>query len=363
MRHPDSLTGTYLRAAQRPRAAQTRRSPSGHIVIRGAKEHNLKDITVSIPIGVLTAVTGVTGSGKSTLIFDILDKVATGRFKQGHERPGVHGSVEGLAGFDRVVTIDQTPIARVPRSNAATYTDVFTPIRNLFAALPESRAANLTARDFSFNVPGGRCERCEGAGVVSVDMHFLPSVEVVCPVCKGKRFKRSVLSVCYGGHNISDVLDLTIQEAYDLFSDKREIQSRLKVLVDVGMGYLKLGQPATTLSGGEAQRVKLAKELGRPGKGRALYLLDEPTMGLHPADVDRLMLLLNGLVDGGNTVCVVEHNGDLIAAADWVVDLGPEGGSDGGQVVVTGTPEQVAAVESSYTGRSLRTRLNKSPEE
>ena len=355
--NPNSTTGRCLRAMKQARRTQIRRKPSGQVIIRGAKEHNLKDITVSIPTGTLTAITGVTGSGKSTLIFDILDNVTSMKFNRSRTPPGIHDEVDGLDSFERVVTVDQTPIGRVPRSNAATYTDVFTPIRNLYAALPESKNANLAARDFSFNVPGGRCERCEGAGVVTVDMHFLPDVEVICPVCKGKRFKKTVLSVRYKGYNISDVLNLTIQEAYDLFSDKREIESRLKVLVEVGMGYLKLGQPATTLSGGEAQRVKLAKELGRTGKGRTLYLLDEPTMGLHPADVDRLMLLLNGLVDGGNTVCVVEHNLDLIASADWIIDLGPEGGRDGGQVIASGTPEDVAAVEASYTGRCLRARL------
>jgi excinuclease ABC subunit A len=356
--NPDSVTGRCLRAMKRALPARARRNPSGQVIIRGAREHNLKDITVSIPTGTLTAITGVTGSGKSTLIFDILGNVARVEFNGSRTRPGTHDEVIGLDNFERVVTVDQTPIARVPRSNAATYTDVFTPIRNLYAALPGSKDANLTARDFSFNVPGGRCERCEGAGVVTVDMHFLPDVEVICPVCRGKRFKKTVLSVRYQGYNISDVLDLSIQEAYDLFSDRRDIEYRLKVLVEVGMGYLKLGQPATTLSGGEAQRVKLAKELGRTGKGRTLYLLDEPTMGLHPADLDRLMVLLTGLVDGGNTVCVVEHNLDLISSADWVIDLGPEGGRDGGRVIAEGTPEDVAAVEASYTGRCLRAWLD-----
>lgn len=354
---PHSETGRCLRALRQPVGPAVRRKPKGQLVVKGAKEHNLKDITVSIPVGVLAAVTGVTGSGKSTLIFDILDSAASMKFHRSHTRPGKHDEIIGLHFFERLVTVNQTPIGRVPRSNAATYTDVFTPIRSLYASSAEAKAAGLTSRDFSFNVPGGRCERCEGAGVVTVNMHFLPDVQVLCPVCKGRRFKKTVLQVKYKGFSIADILDMTIQEAHELFADRREIAARLKVLVDVGMGYLKLGQPATTLSGGEAQRVKLAKDLGRTGKGRTLYLLDEPTTGLHPADVDRLMLLLNGLVDAGNTVCVVEHNLDLVAKADWVIDLGPEGGRDGGRVIAEGTPEEIAANDASHTGRCLRTRL------
>lgn len=353
MANGQSITGRHLKLWQTPLVTRQRRPGQGSILIKGATAHNLRAIDVRLPLGTLTAVTGVSGSGKSSLIFDILDKAVAARLNGSSERPGPHVAIDGLEAVDRLVTVDQTPIGRVPRSNAATYTDVFTGIRKLFAGLPEAHALGLAAGQFSFNVPGGRCERCEGAGVLTVGMHFLPDVEVTCPVCHGRRFKKTILSVRYRGHSIADVLDMTVQEAADVFADRADVAAKLSVLVETGMGYLKLGQPATTLSGGEAQRVKLAKELGRSGKGHTLYLLDEPTTGLHPADTARLLVLLNRLVDSGNTVCVVEHNLELIAAVDWVIDLGPEGGTAGGQLIAAGTPEQVSQHPRSYTGACL----------
>jgi excinuclease ABC subunit A len=354
MNEPASVTGRHLKRLNEAKEAYRRmRESKGCITIKGAAENNLKNIDVSIPLGKLVAVTGVSGSGKSTLIFDILDKAASKELNGTKTEPGRHAAVEGLDGICRLVAVDQAPIGRNPSSNAATYTEVFTPIRNLFSGLPDAGSLGLTSRDFSYNVAGGRCERCEGAGVLTVGMHFLPDVEVICPVCKGKRFKKKVLSVRYRGKTISDVLEMTIEEGYELFYDRKEIASKLKILVDVGLGYLKLGQPATTLSGGEAQRVKLAKELGRSGKGAALYLLDEPTTGLHPEDVQKLMLLLQKLVDTGNTVCVVEHNLELIRASDWIIDMGPEGGENGGWVIAQGTPEDIMKAEHSYTGRYI----------
>jgi len=314
----------------------------------------------------LVAVTGVSGSGKSSLIFDILDRAARQRFNGAGDLPGENDSIDGFQHLDKVITIDQDHIGRIPRSNAATYSDTFTPIREAFAATPEARQCAFTPRHFSFNVPGGRCERCEGAGTLTVKMHFLPDVEVRCPACHGRRFTRETLAVQYRGSpgsstghgaDISQVLDLTVEEALTLFKDIPAAASRLQVMSDVGLGYLQLGQPATTLSGGEAQRVKLSKELGRRATGRTLYLLDEPTTGLHPADTARLLTVLQRLVDAGNSVVVVEHNLDLVRAADWVIDLGPEGGAAGGQLLAEGTPEQVAEVARSYTGQCLRKML------
>ncbi len=269
-------------------------------------------------------------------------------------QPGAHDSIVGWEHIDKIITINQEHIGRIPRSNAATYSDTFTAIREAFAATPDARQRNLTARHFSFNVPGGRCDRCEGAGTLTVKMHFLPDVEVTCPTCRGRRFKPETLAVKYRDHDIAQVLDLTIEEALALFEDVPAAVSRLQVMVDVGLGYMQLGQPATTLSGGEAQRVKLSKELGRRVTGRTLYLLDEPTTGLHPADTARLLALLQRLVDAGNTVIVVEHNLDVIQAADWIIDMGPEGGGAGGQIIAEGTPEQVAGVPGSYTGAYLQ---------
>ncbi|HEX6778048.1 MAG TPA: excinuclease ABC subunit UvrA, partial [Ktedonobacterales bacterium] len=355
---PGTLTGAFLAGRMSVPPPPQRRSPNGKaLAVHGARTHNLQDITVHLPLGLLVAVTGVSGSGKSSLVFDILDKAGRQRFYGASEMPGAHESIEGWEHFDKIITIDQEHIGRIPRSNAATYSDAFTPIREAFAATANARQAKMAARHFSFNVPGGRCERCEGAGTLAVKMHFLPDVEVTCPACRGRRFKPETLAVKYRDHDIAQVLDLTIEEALALFKDVPAAVSRLQVLVDVGLGYLQLGQPATTLSGGEAQRVKLAKELGRRGAGRTLYLLDEPTTGLHPADTARLLALLQRLVDAGNTVIVVEHNLDIIKGADWIVDLGPEGGAAGGRLIAEGTPEQVAQVPGSYTGACLQRLL------
>jgi excinuclease ABC subunit A len=353
--HPTSPTGAFLAGREHFPVHPPRGRRYGELVIRGARENNLKNVTVHVPLGRLVAVTGVSGSGKSSLMFDILDRAARRRYYNASDLPGAHDGIDGWEHIDRVVTVDQAPIGRVPRSNAATYTDVFTPIRETFAATPLARQRKLGAGHFSFNIAGGRCERCEGAGVLTVNMHFLPDVQVRCPACHGRRFKKEVLAVQYRGANIAQVLDSTIEEAWALFKDVPAIASRLSLMVEVGLGYLQLGQPATTLSGGEAQRVKLAKELTRRGgEGHTLYLLDEPTTGLHPADVARLLALLQRLVDANNTVVVVEHHLDLIRAADWIIDLGPEGGEAGGQLLTVGTPQQVAAVEGSHTGRCLR---------
>ena len=358
-RTPGSLTGAYLDGRLSVTQPARRRIPHHKaLTIHGARQHNLQGINTRIPLGLLVAVTGVAGSGKSSLIFDILDRAARQRFYVAGEEPGKHDRIEGWQHLDKVITIDQDPIGRMPRSNAATYSDAFTPIREAFAATPEARRLKLTARIFSFNVPGGRCERCEGAGVLMVKMHFLPDVEVRCPACRGRRFTRETLSVRYRGQDIAQVLDQTVEEALELFKDVPPVATRLQVMADVGLGYLQLGQPATTLSGGEAQRVKLAKELGRRGSGRTLYLLDEPTTGLHPADIDRLLGVLQRLVDAGNSVLVVEHNLDIIRAADWVIDLGPEGGAAGGRLLAEGPPELVAQVEASYTGQFLRKLLD-----
>jgi excinuclease ABC subunit A len=354
-----SLTGAFLAAkmsvSQAPSgSAAFAEKSKGCITLHGARQYNLKNLTVQIPLNRLVAVTGVSGSGKSSLIFDILDRAAHRRFNGASEEPGDHDTITGFEQLDKVITIDQAHIGRIPRSNAATYSDTFTPIREAFAAQPEAKDRILSARHFSFNVPGGRCERCQGAGTLTVKMHFMPDVEVRCPACHGRRFKPETLAVKYRVCDISQVLDLTVEEALALFKDIPAAKARLQVMNDVGLGYLQLGQPATTLSGGEAQRVKLAKELGRRGTGRTLYLLDEPTTGLHPADTARLLLLLRRLVEAGNSVVVVEHNLDLVRAADWVIDLGPEGGAAGGELLAAGTPEQVAQVPNSYTGQCLR---------
>jgi excinuclease ABC subunit A len=296
----------------------------------------------------------VSGSGKSSLMLDVLDRAARQRFYGADDAPGEHDEIVGWEHLDKIVTIDQDAIGRTPRSNAATYTDAFGPIRQAFAKTADARERGLEASHFSFNVVRGRCERCQGAGVLTVNMHMLPDVQVRCPACRGRRFKREVLEVKYRGHDVASVLDMTIEEALVLFQDVAPVVAKLSVMADVGLGYLKLGQPATTLSGGEAQRVKLARELARRATGRTLYLLDEPTTGLHIADVARLLAVLQRLVDAGNTVVVIEHNLDVIRAVDWVIDLGPEGGEAGGCVVAQGTPEQVAQVEASYTGAFLR---------
>jgi excinuclease ABC subunit A len=358
---PASLTGKYLAGTARILVPASRRPAEGGkgLTIRGAREHNLKDITAYFPQRTLTAVTGVSGSGKSSLMFDILDRAARRRFRAAGaaDQPGAHEGIDGWEHFDKIITIDQNPIGRSTRSNAATYTDAFTAIREVFAAQPAACQRGLTAQRFSFNVPGGRCDRCEGAGVLSVEMHFLPDVQVRCPACHGRRFKREVLAVKYKGYDIAQVLDLTIEEALSLFAEVPAAKARLELMVETGMGYLQLGQPASTFSGGEAQRVKLAKELARRSTGRTLYLLDEPTTGLHPADTAHLVLLLQRLVDAGNTVIVVEHNLDVVKCADWVIDLGPEGGEAGGQIIAEGTPETVAACPESITGQMLKKLL------
>jgi excinuclease ABC subunit A len=350
-----SLTGDYLAGRASIPVPQLRRTPAGQaITIHGARHHNLQDITVRFPLGLLLAVTGVSGSGKSSLVFDILDRALRRRLYGSGETPGEHASLEGLENIAKIITIDQEHIGRIPRSNAATYSDTFTPIRAAFAAAPAARKRGLSARHFSFNLPGGRCERCQGAGVLTVKMQLLPDMEVRCPTCHGRRFTSETLAVQYHGYDISQVLDLTVEEALGLFQDVPAAFSRLQVLSDVGLGYLPLGQPATTLSGGEAQRVKLAKELGRRVRGHTLYLLDEPTTGLHLADTARLLGVLQRLVEAGNSVIVVEHNLELVKAADWVIDLGPEGGAAGGKLIAEGTPEQVAREPGSYTGHNLK---------
>lgn len=360
---PGSPTGAYLAGRASIPVPQRRRAPDGQaITIYGARQHNLQNITVHFPLGLLVAVTGVSGSGKSSLVFDILDRALRQRLYGASDAPGEHDAIEGYDALDKIITIDQEHIGRIPRSNAATYSDTFTPIRETFAATPEARRRGLSARHFSFNVPGGRCERCEGAGVLTVKMQLLPDVEVRCPACHGRRFTRETLAVRYREHDISQALDLTVEEALALFEDVPAARSRLQVLSDVGLGYLQLGQPATTLSGGEAQRVKLAKELGRRVTGRALYLLDEPTTGLHLDDTARLLAVLQRLVDAGNTVLVVEHNLEVVKAADWVIDLGPEGGAGGGQLIAQGTPEQIAQAPGSYTGQRLREIVERSAE-
>jgi excinuclease ABC subunit A len=351
----DSVTGQYLVGRAGVPIPGRRRPGNGkRLLIQGAREHNLQNVTVSLPLGLFVAVTGVSGSGKSSLMLDVLDRAARQRFYGADDAPGEHDEIVGWEHLDKIVTIDQDAIGRTPRSNAATYTDAFGPIRQAFARTADARERGLEASHFSFNVVRGRCERCQGAGVLTVNMHMLPDVQVRCPACRGRRFKREVLAVKYRGHDVADVLDMTVEEALVLFQDEAPVVARLSVMADVGLGYLKLGQPATTLSGGEAQRVKLARELARRATGRTLYLLDEPTTGLHIADVARLLAVLQRLVDAGNTVVVIEHNLDVIRAVDWVIDLGPEGGEAGGCVVAQGTPEQVAQVEASYTGAFLR---------
>ncbi|MHB1296249.1 MAG: excinuclease ABC subunit UvrA [Anaerolineae bacterium] len=355
---PVTLTGAFLSGRMRNPVPARRRAPNGKaLTIHGAREHNLHDLTVKIPLGLFVAVTGVSGSGKSSLVFDVVDRAGRRRFYSAGEAPGACESIEGWEYLDKIITINQEHIGRIPRSNAATYSDTFTPIREAFAATPDARRMNLTPRHFSFNVPGGRCERCQGAGTLTVKMHFLPDVEVTCPVCRGRRFKPEVLACTFNGHDVAQVLEMTVEEALVQFRNVPAAASRLQVMVDVGLGYLQLGQPATTLSGGEAQRVKLSRELGRRVTGRTLYLLDEPTTGLHPADVGRLLTLLQRLVDTGNSVVVVEHNLDVAKTADWVIDLGPEGGAAGGRLVAAGTPVLVAQWAASHPVIGLRTVL------
>jgi excinuclease ABC subunit A len=354
-RHPSSITGQYLSGRRRIAVPARRRTGSGQaLVIRGARQHNLRGIDVRIPLGRFVAVTGVSGSGKSTLIDEILFRALSNHLFHTRLRPGAHDRIDGLEHVDKVIEIDQSPIGRTPRSNPATYTKTFDLIRDLFAQTSEARVRGFGPGRFSFNVRGGRCEACEGDGIVRIEMHFLPDVYVPCEVCKGKRYNRETLEVTYRGKTISDVLDMTVSEALAFFEAIPRIRRKLQTLDDVGLGYIKLGQPATTLSGGEAQRVKLATELSRRDTGQTVYILDEPTVGLHFADVERLLGVLHRLVDAGNTVLVIEHNLDVIKTADWIIDLGPEGGEYGGEVIAEGTPEDVARMPRSYTGQFLR---------
>ncbi|NPV67038.1 MAG: excinuclease ABC subunit UvrA [Anaerolineae bacterium] len=359
LQDPNSLTGAYLSGRKCvPVPAQRRKGLGSRITIRGARENNLKNIDVDIPLGQLVCVTGVSGSGKSTLVVEILYKRLAQVLHGSRERPGDHDTIEGLEQIDKVINIDQSPIGRTPRSNPATYTKMFDAIRALYAELPESKVRGYTPGRFSFNVKGGRCENCQGQGQLLISMQFLPDIYVPCDVCHGTRYNRETLQVQYKGKNIAEVLDMTVSEGLEFFENIPAIVSKLRTLKAVGLGYIRIGQPATTLSGGEAQRVKLSRELSKRATGRTLYVLDEPSVGLHAADVARLIKVLQRLVDQGNTVVVIEHNPDIIKVADYLIDLGPEGGDDGGEIVAQGTPEQVAANEHSYTGQFLREYLN-----
>jgi excinuclease ABC subunit A len=356
LRAKNSLTADYLSGRKRIAVPEKRRSPDPQRMLKltGASGNNLKNVSIEIPAGLFTCITGVSGSGKSTLINDTLMALASQQLNGSSERAAPYESVSGLQLFDKVVNIDQSPIGRTPRSNPATYTGVFTPIRELFAAVPEARSRGYEPGRFSFNVKGGRCEACQGDGVIKVEMHFLPDVYVTCDVCKGKRYNRETLDVMYKGKTISEVLAMTVEDAHGLFAAVPMVARKLKTLLDVGLSYITLGQSATTLSGGEAQRVKLATELSRRDTGRTLYILDEPTTGLHFHDIDQLLSVLRELSERGNTVIVIEHNLDVIKTADWVIDLGPEGGFRGGQIIATGTPEQVAKTKGSFTGAFLQ---------
>ncbi|HRH22204.1 MAG TPA: excinuclease ABC subunit UvrA, partial [bacterium] len=353
--NPKSLTGAYLSGKQKIQQPKKYRAGNGKsIKIIGATEHNLKNINVEIPLGKLVAITGVSGSGKSTMMTDILANALNQKFYRAKTAPGAHKSIEGLNNIDKVIDIDQSPIGRTPRSNPATYTGLFTPIRDLFASLPESKLRGFKTGRFSFNVTGGRCEACSGDGSLKIEMQFLPDVYVECDVCHGQRYNKETLDVHYKGKNISQVLNMTVEEAKDFFSNIPIVRQKLTTLNEVGLSYIRLGQSATTLSGGEAQRIKLATELSRRATGKTLYILDEPTTGLHFEDIKRLLVVLNKLVDRNNSVLIIEHNLDVIKSVDWIIDLGPEGGAGGGQIVATGTPTDVAKIKESYTGRYLK---------
>ena len=356
LKAPRSLTGQYLSGKREIPMPEKRRKPDPDRMLRllGASGNNLKDVDLEIPAGLFVCVTGVSGSGKSTLINDTLHRHTAAELNGANEKAAPFREIEGLELFDKVVAIDQSPIGRTPRSNPATYTGLFTPLRDLFSQVPESRVRGYGPGRFSFNVRGGRCEACEGDGMIKVEMHFLPDVYVPCDVCQGKRYNRETLDITYKGHTIADVLDMTIEEAAKLFAPVPSISRKLETLVDVGLSYIKLGQSATTLSGGEAQRVKLSRELSKRDTGNTLYILDEPTTGLHFFDIEQLLKVLHRLTDHGNTVVVIEHNLDVIKTADWVIDLGPEGGGRGGKIIAVGPPEKIAKTKASHTGQFLK---------
>ena len=359
MKVPESITGQYLSGIRKIPVPDVRREPTGWLTVHGAAENNLKNIDVRIPLGVITCVTGVSGSGKSSLVNEILYKALAKKLNRARTIPGKHTSIEGVEQLDKIIAIDQSPIGRTPRSNPATYTGVFDQIRDLFAGTPDAKAKGYKKGRFSFNVKGGRCEACSGDGIIKIEMHFLPDVYVPCEVCGGKRYNRETLDVKYKGKSIYDVLDMTVEEAVTFFENVPSIQRKIKTLYDVGLSYIRLGQPSTTLSGGEAQRIKLATELSRLSTGRTIYIMDEPTTGLHFADVHKLVEILHRLAEGGNTVVVIEHNLDVIKTADYIIDIGPEGGDKGGTIVAQGTPEQVAENKKSYTGAYVKRLLSR----
>jgi excinuclease ABC subunit A len=358
MANPASLTGRYLTGSRLIPVPEERRKGTGEsITLVGARSNNLHDVTASFPLGTFTCVTGVSGGGKSTLVIETLYQAIARRLNGARTHPGQHDRIDGLEHIDKIINIDQSPIGRTPRSNPATYVGLFTQIRDWFAGLPEAKARGYKPGRFSFNVKGGRCEACQGDGVIRIEMHFLPDVYVQCDACKGKRYNRETLEVQFKGKSIADVLDMTVDEGLDFFQAMPSIREKLRTIAEVGLGYIRLGQSATTLSGGEAQRVKLAKELSRRATGRTLYILDEPTTGLHFDDVRKLLEVLHTLVDQGNTVVVIEHNLDVIKTADWLIDMGPEGGSGGGRIVAEGTPEDVIHNPASHTGHYLGRHL------
>jgi excinuclease ABC subunit A len=362
MKCEKSLTGAYLSGRKRIPVPTERRKPTGFLKIRGARENNLKNIDVEIPLGVMTCVTGVSGSGKSSMVNEILYKRLARDLNRARTIPGAHTSIEGMEQLDKVIDIDQSPIGRTPRSNPATYTGVFDQIRELFAQTADAKARGYSKGRFSFNVKGGRCEACAGDGIVKIEMHFLADVYVPCEVCRGKRYNRETLDVKYKDKSIYDVLNMTVEEALDFFENIPSIRRKIQTLYDVGLSYIRLGQPSTELSGGEAQRIKLAAELSRRSTGRTIYILDEPTTGLHFDDVNKLISILKRLAEGGNTVVVIEHNLDVIKTADYIIDMGPEGGDGGGCVIATGTPEEVAACKNSYTGQYVAKYLEQKGE-
>jgi excinuclease ABC subunit A len=357
MNVPESITGAYLSGRIRIPVPEKRKQPTGWLSIRGAQENNLKDIDVEVPLGIMTCVTGVSGSGKSSLVNEILYKSLAKRLNRAKTKAGKHRKIEGIDQLDKIINIDQSPIGRTPRSNPATYTGVFDQIRELFAMTKDAKAKGYDKGRFSFNKKGGRCEACAGDGILKIEMHFLPDVYVPCEVCHGQRYNRETLEVKYKGKSIFDVLDMTVEEAVPFFENIPSIQRKIQTLYDVGLSYIKLGQPSTTLSGGEAQRIKLATELSKRSTGKTIYVLDEPTTGLHFADVHKLTNILEKLSEGGNTVVVIEHNLEVIKTADYIIDMGPEGGEGGGTVVAQGTPEEITKVEASYTGQYLKKYL------